>query len=102
MRAARLPFHPGFESRFADIGVTQATWMAVVEACFPLASSYESVGMALSYCKARNLDPFKKVIHIVPIWNKQLGRMVDTIWSSITELRTVAMRDAGVLWEGRY
>lgn len=85
----RLPYHPAVEQRF---GVTRAQWKALVEAIFPLATNTDSIILALSYCKARNLDPFKKNIHIVPIWNSQLKKMVDTIWPGIGELRTTAFR----------
>jgi phage recombination protein Bet len=85
----RLPYHPEIENRF---GVTKAQWKALVEAVFPLATNTNSIVLALSYCKARNLDPFKRNIHIVPIWNNQLKKMVDTIWPGIGELRTTAFR----------
>lgn len=86
---ARLPFVKIVGDTF---GVSSVAWKALVEAVFPLATSIDSVVLALSYCKARNLDPFKRVVHIVPIWNKELGRMVDTIWPGIGELRTTAFR----------
>lgn len=85
----RLPYHPAIKDRF---GIDRTGWRALVEAVFPNATSIESVIMALSYCKARNLDPFKRNVHIVPIWNKTLRRMVDTVWPGIGELRTTAFR----------
>jgi phage recombination protein Bet len=85
----RLPFHPEIENRF---GVTKAEWKALVEAVFPLATSVDSVVLALSYCKARKLDPFKRNVHIVPIYSKQLSKMIDTVWPGIGELRTTAFR----------
>lgn len=85
----RLPFHPVIEERF---GVDKAQWKALVEAIFPLAQSVDSVCLALSYCRARKLDPFKKNVHIVPIWDSSKNRMVDTIWPGIGELRTTAFR----------
>lgn len=87
--APRLPYHPQIEERF---GIDRASWRALVEAVFPNASNINSVIMALSYCRARKLDPFKRVVHIVPIWNKDLGRMIDTVWPGIGELRTTAFR----------
>jgi phage recombination protein Bet len=87
--APRLPYHPLIEERF---GIDKASWKALVEAVFPNASSLDSVIMVLSYCRARKLDPFKRVVHIVPIWNKDLGRMIDTVWPGIGELRTTAFR----------
>lgn len=85
----RLPYHPSIEERF---GIDRSSWKALVEAVFPLASSVDSVVLALSYCKARRLDPFKKPVHIVPIYSKEKGKMVDTIWPGIAEHRTTAFR----------
>src|SRR5215472_11409532 len=85
----RLPWAPAIEERF---GVDRSSWKALVEAVYPLASSVDSVVLALSYCKARRLDPFKHPVHIVPIWNKEKGKMVDTIWPGIAEHRTTAFR----------
>src|SRR5262245_58352920 len=85
----RLPYHPMIEERF---GIDKASWKALVEAIFPGATSVESVILALSYCRARRLDPFKRCVHIVPIWDKQRRCMVDTIWPGIGEVRTTAMR----------
>ncbi len=73
-------------------GIGAVEWRALTDAIFPLAESLESILMAISYCKARNLDVFKRPVHIVPIWNSKLGRLVDTIWPGIGELRTTAAR----------
>jgi phage recombination protein Bet len=89
LRGPRLPFHPIMEQRF---GIDRTSWKALCEAIFPNATTIESIALALSYCKARKLDPFKRVVHIVPIWNKQLGCMIDTVWPGIGELRTTAFR----------
>ncbi len=85
----RLPFHPMISDRF---GIDKAAWKSLVEAIFPNATTINSVVLALSYCRARKLDPFKRCVHIVPIWNSQMGCMVDTIWPGIGELRTTAVR----------
>lgn len=85
----RLPYHPAVEERF---GVDKSAWTALVDAIFPTATTAESVILALSYCKARRLDPFKRVVHIVPIYSKAEGKMVDTVWPGIGELRTTAFR----------
>lgn len=89
IQGPRLPYHPAIQERF---GVDQTAWRALVDAIFPTATQTESVILALSYCRARRLDPFKRVVHIVPIWSKAEGRMVDTVWPGIGELRTTAMR----------
>ena len=85
----RLPYHPALQER---LGVGINAWRALVDAVYPLAKSADSVILALSYCRARKLDPFKKPVHIVPMWNSQLKRMVETVWPGIGELRTTAFR----------
>lgn len=89
IKPPRLEYHPLVEERF---GIDRASWKALVEAVFPNATSIDSVILALSYCKARRLDPMKRNVHIVPIWDRKQKCMVDTIWPGIGELRTTAFR----------
>jgi phage recombination protein Bet len=88
-QAPRLPYHPVVEERF---GVDKTSWKALVEAVFPSAKSVDSVVMALAYCKRRNLDVFKRPVHIVPVWDSNRREMVETVWPGISEMRTTAMR----------
>lgn len=88
----RLPFHAGIQARYPDLKISEGGWRVLCDAIFPAAKSAESVLMALDYCKARGLDPFKKPVHIVPVWSSAHGRMVETVWPSIAELRTTAAR----------
>lgn len=88
----RLPWHPEVQRQFPEIN--EGMWRALIDACYPLATSVDSILLALSYCRARKLDPFKRVVHIVPIYSNQLRRMVDTVWPGIGELRTTAFRTA--------
>lgn len=85
----RFPWAKEFEERY---GVDKVQWRALIDAVFPNAKDVDSVILALSYCKARKLDPFKRPVHIVPMWNTDAGRMVNTIWPGIGELRTTAVR----------
>jgi phage recombination protein Bet len=85
----RLPYPADAKELFE---IDKAQWLALVEAVWPAAQTSQAVFMALSYCKARKLDPFKRVIHIVPVWSRQLGKMVETVWPGIGELRTTAFR----------
>jgi phage recombination protein Bet len=85
----RLPYHPGIQERF---GIGQTEWRALVESTFPSAKSTGAVILALAYCKARGLDPFKKTVHIVPIWDKEKHCYVETVWPGIAEYRTTAAR----------
>ena len=85
----RLPCPEGVEKRF---GIDKTAWRALTDAVFPSATKPDSIILALSYCRARKLDPFKKPVHIVPVWDARAGGMVDTIWPGIGELRTTAFR----------
>lgn len=85
----RLPYHPALEDRY---GIDRGTWKVLCEVLFPAAESAESVIMAVSYCKARNLDIMKKPVHIVPVYDKKRGKMVDTVWPAISETRITATR----------
>ena len=58
----------------------------------PNAETADAIIMALSYCGARNLDPFKRPVHIVPMWSSVAGKMIETVWPGISELRTTAFR----------
>lgn len=89
LQPPRLPYHPAIEERF---GVDKASWKALTEAIYPSAKTTDSVVMALSYCRARKLDPFKKPVHIVPMWSASAGGYVETVWPGISELRTTAFR----------
>ena len=85
----RLPWHPSIQERF---GIERSGWRALVESVFPSAKTVEGVILALSYCKARKLDPFKRPVHVVPIWNSDLRKEVETVWPGIGELLTTATR----------
>ena len=89
LQPPRLPYHPAVEDRFQ---IDKSGWKALVEAVYPLAKTPDSVVMALSYCKARKLDPFKKPVHIVPMWDSKKRAYVETIWPGISEVRTTAFR----------
>lgn len=90
---------PPYPTRAKEaFGITPGDWLALVDAVFPSAKTTEAIELALSYCRARNLDVFKRPVHIVPIWNSKLKREVETVWPGIGELRTTAARTG--LWAG--
>jgi len=76
----------------AHFGVKRGEWHALAEAIFPLARSSSAILLALSYCRARGIDVFKRPVHIVPMWNAKLNREVETVWPGITEHRITAHR----------
>ena len=89
LKPPRLPYHEAVQERF---GIDRAGWKALVEAIYPSAETADAIIMALSYCRARNLDPFKRPVHIVPMWSSAAGKMIETVWPGIAELRTTAFR----------
>jgi phage recombination protein Bet len=89
LKPPRLPYHDAVQDRF---GIDRAGWKALVEAIYPNAETTDAIVMALSYCRARNLDPFKRPVHIVPMWSSAAGKMIETVWPGISELRTTAFR----------
>jgi phage recombination protein Bet len=87
--APRMPYHPAMENRF---GIDRNVWRVLTETIWPGAKAPEAIFMAWEYCKARNLDPFKRQVHIVPVWSSEAKKMVETVWPGISELRTTATR----------
>ena len=85
----RLPYDDRMQEAF---GMDRAGWRVLTDTIFPSAKSPEAIVMALSYCKQRNLDVFKRPVHIVPMWSSARGGMVETVWPGISELRTTAFR----------
>lgn len=85
----RLMWRDEIKERF---GVDKSQWIALTDAIFPNVTNVNSIILALSYCRARGLDPFKKCVHVVPIYSKERGGTVDSIWPGIGELRTTAHR----------
>jgi len=94
----RLPYPPQVALDY--YGVDKVQWRTFVESTWPSAKTVEGVLLALDYCKARRLDPFKKPVHVVPIYDRNRGREVESVWPGINEVRTTATR-TGLLagWE---
>jgi phage recombination protein Bet len=88
----RLPYDHRIEDKF---GIDLGQWKVLTEAVYPAAKTVDSIVMVLNYCNSRKLDPFKRPVHIVPMWDSQRGAMVETVWPGISELRTTASRTNG-------
>lgn len=85
-RTMRLP------EEAMSYGVGPGQWRVLVEAIFPNAKTPEAIVLALAYCKAKNYDPMKRAVHIVPVYNSALKRMVETVWPGINSILTDAAR----------
>jgi phage recombination protein Bet len=68
------------------------------DAIFPGAKTAEAIALAVDYCRARRLDPFKRPVHIVPMYSRAAGGMVETVWPGINELEVTAARSGE--WAG--
>jgi phage recombination protein Bet len=55
-------------------------------------ASVPSVQLVLSYCRAANLDPMQKPVHIVPMWDGKAKQMRDVVMPGIGLYRTQASR----------
>jgi len=88
-QAPRLPWHPAIQERY---GVDRGAWRTLTDSVFPAAKTSDAICLAISYCQARKLDVFKKVVHIVPIWDSAKGREIESVWPGIGEVRTTAHR----------
>jgi phage recombination protein Bet len=72
--------------------IEQNELIETLEASLYPGASHNSIKLAIGYCKASNLDPMQKPVHIVPIWDKGAGKMRDTIMPGIGLYRTQAAR----------
>lgn len=89
IQPSRMPIAPAIAKEFE---ISSSEWRVLVDQIFPAAKSVEAVMMALAYCRKRNLDIFKKPVHIVPMWSSAKKQMVETVWPGIAEIRTTAAR----------
>lgn len=92
MEPPRLPWDPRIGKRYGHLGVSAATWRPLIDAVYPNAKTVGAVTLALGYCDARKLDPFKRPVNIVPMWDSKKKEYRETVWPSIHELRTTAHR----------
>ncbi|MBX9915172.1 MAG: phage recombination protein Bet [Pseudomonadaceae bacterium] len=76
--------------------IAEAALVEVLSGSLYPGAAHNSVVMVLAYCKAAQLDPMLKPVHIVPIWQKgqagQAGRMVDVVMPGIGLYRIQAAR----------
>jgi len=69
----------------------EAVRTALKTSLYPGASD-SSIELVLSYCRAAGLDPMKKPVHIVPMWDSKSREMRDVVMPGIGLYRTDAAR----------
>ncbi|MGF2254529.1 phage recombination protein Bet [Yersinia ruckeri] len=72
----------------SGLGIDEPTWNALKNSIYPGAKD-DSVIMAVSYCRARQLDPLMKPVHLVPMSVKDAA-------SGKYEMRDVVMPGVGL------
>lgn len=66
--------------------------MVVLENSLYPGANPTSIGLVIEYCKAANLDPMQKPVHIVPMWDSKSSRMRDVVMPGVGLYRTQAAR----------
>lgn len=74
------------------LAMSESALVEVLSSSLYPGAAHNSVVMVLAYCKAAQLDPMLKPVHIVPIWSKAAGRMIDTVMPGVGLYRIQAAR----------
>lgn len=72
--------------------MSETELIAVLQSSLYPGASLPSVKMVLGYCKAAGLDPMRKPVHIVPMWDGKAQQMRDVVMPGIGLYRTDASR----------
>jgi phage recombination protein Bet len=70
---------------------TDAAWRVLCD-LYPAAETPEIILAVIEYCAVRKLDPFKRPVHIVPMYNSRLRRKVQVVMQGINEVEITASR----------
>ena len=76
---------------------TEVAWRSLCE-CYPAAETAEVLMAVVEYCAVRRLDPYKKPVHVVPMYNARLRRKVQVVMQGINEIEITAARTGA--WAG--
>lgn len=74
------------------LAMTETELLSVLESSLYPGASPESIKLVIQYCKASGLDPLRKPVHIVPMWDSKSSRMRDVIMPGVGSYRTDAAR----------
>lgn len=96
MAANALSIAPRYQ-RPQGFGGTDVAWRVLCD-LYPAAETPDVVMAVVEYCTARKLDPLRRPVHVVPMYNARLRRKVQTVMQGINELETTAHRTG--LWCG--
>ena len=80
------------ESRLPSLQMDEAELLDVLQSSLYPGASHQSIKMVLGYCKAAGLDPMRKPVHLVPMWDSKAGQMRDVVMPGVGLYRTDAAR----------
>lgn len=80
------------ESLPSIYGMDQKQAISVLQESLYPGAKPQSVALVMDYCRAANLDPMQKPVHIVPMWDKNTKQMRDVIMPGVNSYRVNAMR----------
>lgn len=74
------------------LAMDESELIQVLQSSLYPGAALPSIKMVLGYCKATELDPMQKPVHIVPMWDGKAKQMRDVIMPGIGLYRTQAAR----------
>lgn len=80
------------EPRLPAMQMDEQELMQVLQSSLYPGAEPASIKMVLGYCKAAGLDPMRKPVHIVPMWDSKARKMRDVTMPGIGLYRTDAAR----------
>ncbi|MEO5672495.1 MAG: recombinase RecT, partial [Ramlibacter sp.] len=72
--------------------MTEHELIEVLQSSLYPGAALASIKMVLGYCKAAGLDPMRKPVHIVPMWDGKAKQMRDVVMPGVGLYRTDAAR----------
>jgi phage recombination protein Bet len=81
--------------------MTESELIDVLQSSLYPGAALKSIKMVIGYCKAANLDPMQKPVHIVPMWDKNAKAMRDVIMPGVGLYRTQAARSNALAGIGK-
>jgi len=80
------------ESQVPALAISETELMDVLRNSLYPGAQDNSIKMVIGYCKASGLDPMRKPVHIVPMWDSKSGSMRDVIMPGIGSYRSDAAK----------
>lgn len=80
------------QSNAPALALDEKELLEVLQSSLYPGAAPESIKLVLGYCRASNLDPMQKPVHIVPMWDSKAGKLRDVVMPGIGLYRTQAAR----------